>query len=144
MCVERVLSSNVPAAAGTPVTEPASPPKGRGFPIWPVVIIGAIVLDILAFMLVPPYPKGEPGTPISGIGDLITANLELPAPHIAFDLDAAHPADPAAIVAFHPSITNSILTTWLVMAVVLILAIGATRSLKLLPRGVQNVVEFIY
>jgi F-type H+-transporting ATPase subunit a len=143
MCVERVLSSTVPAAASAPVTEPAQPKK-RGFPIWPVVIIGAIVLDILAFMLVPPFPKDEPGVPIAGIGDLITANLELPAPHIWLDLDAHNPADPAAIVAFHPSITNSILTTWLVMAVVLILAIAASRGLRLVPRRVQNVAEFIY
>jgi F-type H+-transporting ATPase subunit a len=144
MCVERVLSSTVPAAEGGPVTEPASQPKGRGFPIWPVVIIGAIVLDILAFMLVPPFPKGEPGAPISGIGDLIGANLELPAPHIVLDLDEHNPADPAAIVAFHPSITSSILTTWIVMAVVLVLGIVATRGLKLVPRGVQNAVEAIY
>jgi F-type H+-transporting ATPase subunit a len=143
MCVERVLSSTVPAAAGAPVTEPAQPKK-RGFPVWPVVIVGAIVLNILAFMLVPPFPKGEPGTPISGIADLITANLELPAPHINLDLDPEHPADPAAIVAFHPSITNTIFTTWIVAGIVLILAVFATRGLKLVPRGVQNAVEFIY
>lgn len=143
MCVERVLSSNVPAAAGSPVAEPA-PPRKRGFPVWPVVIVGAIVLDILAFLLVPPFPKGEPGTPISGIGDLIGANLELPAPHIVYDFDARNPANPAAIVAFHPSITSSILTTWIVMAVVLVLAIGASRGLRLVPRGVQNTVEFVY
>lgn len=143
MCVERVLSSTVPAAAGGPVTAPEQP-RRRGFPIWPVVIVGAIVLDILAFMLVPPFPKGEPGAPVTGIGDLIGANLELPAPHIVLDLDEHHPADPAAIVTVHPSITSSILTTWLVMAVVLILAIAATRGLKLVPRGAQNAVEAIY
>jgi len=144
MCVERVLSSNVPVPEGAPVSTPASPPKGRGFPIWPALILGAIVLDVLAFILVPPFPKDAPGTSVTGIGDLITANLELPAPHIVWDLDAAHPADPAAIVAFHPSITNSILTTWLVMALVLILAFIATRGLKLVPRAMQNAVEFIY
>jgi F-type H+-transporting ATPase subunit a len=143
MCVERVLSSTVPAAAGAPVAEPAQPKK-RGFPVWPVLIIGAIVLDIVAFVAVPPYPKGEPGTPISGISDLIVANLELPAPHINLDLDPAHPADPAAIVAFHPSITNTIFTTWIVMIVVLLLAIAASRGLRLVPRRVQNIVEFIY
>jgi F-type H+-transporting ATPase subunit a len=144
MCVERVLSSTVPAAAGGPVTEPASQPKGRGFPIWPVVIVGAIVLDILAFMLVPPFPKGAPGTPISGIGDLIGANLELPAPHVVLDLDEHNPADPTAIVSMHASITSSILTTWIVMVVVLALAIVASRGLRLVPRRVQNIVEFIY
>jgi F-type H+-transporting ATPase subunit a len=144
MCVERVLSSNVPVADGAPVNATPSPPKGRAFPKWPVLIVGAIVLDVLAYFLVPPYPKGEPGAPVAGIGDLISANLELPAPHIAFDFDPAHAADPAAIVAFHPSISSSILTTWIVMAVVLILAFLATRGMKLIPRGAQNAVEAIY
>src|SRR5205814_2151282 len=78
------------------------------------------------------------------IGDLIGANLELPAPHIVYDFDPAHAADPAAIVTIHPSISSSILTTWLVMIVVLFLAIAATRGLRLLPRRAQNVVEAIY
>src|SRR5215212_4455125 len=122
MCVERVLSSNAPAA-GVPASESESQPRRRGFPIWPVLIIGAIVLDTVAFLLVPPFPKGAPGQSISGIGDLISANLELPAPHVVLDLHPAHPADPTAIVTSHPSISAPILTTWIVMAIVLILAI---------------------
>jgi len=142
-CVEQVLSSNAPAAEA-PVSVPESRPKRGGFPKWRVLIIGAIVLDILAFMFVPPFPKGEPGAPIAGIGDLISANLELPAPHIVLDLDPSNPADPTAILSSHPSISASILTTWLVMIVVLLLAFIATRGLRLVPRGMQNAVEFIY
>jgi F-type H+-transporting ATPase subunit a len=144
MCVERVLSSNVPAVDSAPAQAPASQPGRRGINRWVIVIVGVIVLDILAFIFIPPYPKGQPGTPISGIGDLITANLELPAPHIVYDFAPNNPADPAAIVTFHPSITSSIVTTWLVMIVVLLLAIIATRGMKLLPRTLQNGFEYIY
>src|SRR4051812_12983158 len=145
MCVERVLSSNVPATDSAPVQTPEPQPRRLfGLPFWPTLIIGAIVLDIVAFFLVPPYPKGAPGTPISGIGDLITANLELPAPHIVWDFDPGNPADPAAIVTFHPSITSSIVTTWLVMVVVLVLAFIATRGMKIMPRTLQNGFEYIY
>src|SRR3954447_3160978 len=145
MCVERVLSSNVPATDSALVQTPEPQPRRLfGLPFWPTLIIGAIVLDVAAFFIVPPYPKGAPGTPIAGIGDLIGANLELPAPHIVYDFDPANPADPAAIVTFHPSITSSILTTWLVMVVVLLLAFIATRGMKLVPTRVQNAAEYIY
>jgi F-type H+-transporting ATPase subunit a len=104
------------------------------------LIAGIIVLDILAFMFVPPYPKEHPGEPVAGIGDLISANIELPAPHVVW---GEHP--PAgAILFFQPSITNTLLTSWILMAVILLLILLATRGLKLVPGGVQNVVEFVY
>ena len=137
--------SDAPAAAGAPESVPQPlAPRPRRFPIWPAILIGAVVLDILAFIFVPPFPAGHPGSPISGIGDLISANLELPAPHVVLDLDPANPGDPTAIVSARPSITSTIFTTWLVMAVVLVLAIAATRGMRLVPRPVQNAVEFIY
>jgi F-type H+-transporting ATPase subunit a len=39
-------------------------------------------------------------------------------------------------------ISNHVLTTWLVMAVLVIFAIVATRKMSLVPRGVQNFAEF--
>ena len=38
-------------------------------------------------IFVPPFPMGQPGEPISGIGDLIKANLEFPAPARRLELD---------------------------------------------------------
>lgn len=106
-----------------------------------LAIVGIIVLDILAFMFIPPFPLGQPGEPVTGIGDLILANLEFPVPHVIFP-DGAHA--PTSIISFEPSITATIFTTWLVMAVVLIMFIAATRSIRLIPSGTQNVVEFAY
>ena len=92
MCVERVLSSNVPATGGSR-PEAAPPPKKSFLQRLSRVAAahpGRRPLDILAFFLVPPFPKGEPGQPVAGIGDLISANLELPAPHVVWDLDPAN------------------------------------------------------
>jgi F-type H+-transporting ATPase subunit a len=93
---------------------------------------------------VPPYPAGNPGQPVSGIVDLITANFEFPAPPVAWDLapESAPPAD--AIVFFHPSISASILTTWFVMAFIIVLAFLATRRLRLVPGPVANAIEAVY
>ena len=85
-----------------------------------VLILGIFVLDVLALVLVPPYPKGEPGQPVQGISDLILANLELPAPEVV--LPVGHHSPPG-IVFFDVSISNTIITTWLVIAVVLFIAV---------------------
>ena len=131
-----------PADVEAVVAEP--PKRGRGKRFWLGLIAAIVVLDVLAFILVPPYPAGQPGVPISGIGDLISANLELPAPHVVYDFDPAHAPEPSAIAFFHLSITSTILTTWLVMLVVLAIAWMATRGMKLIPTGLQNGFEAAY
>jgi F-type H+-transporting ATPase subunit a len=103
-----------------------------------------VVLDVLAFIFVPPFPIGEPGKPVSGIGDLIKANLELPAPHVIFDLAPNDPVPAGSILSFHPSITNTIVSTWLVMLVVLLIAFLGTRRLRMTPGGYQNLLEFTW
>jgi F-type H+-transporting ATPase subunit a len=51
---------------------------------------------------------------------------------------------PGQIVFFHPSITSTIFTTWLVIIVVVALAFIATRGMRLAPTAIQNGFEFIY
>ena len=106
-----------------------------------VLILGIFVLDVLALVLVPPYPKGAPGQPVQGISDLILANLELPAPEVV--LPAGHHSPPG-IVFFDVSISNTIITTWLVIAVVLFIAVIARLMMRWLPGGFQNFVEWAY
>ncbi|HEX5589590.1 MAG TPA: F0F1 ATP synthase subunit A, partial [Candidatus Limnocylindrales bacterium] len=105
-------------------------------------LVAVIVLDVLAVLFVPPFPPGQPGEPIQFPGDGITANLELPAPHVVWDLDPGTHSE--GILQFHPSITSSILTSWIVMAVILLVMVLATRRIRDVPTGVQNVVEFAY
>jgi len=108
-----------------------------------IALVAVVVLDILAALFVPPFPKGgQPGDAFAFPADGIGANLELPAPHVIWDL--APDVASSGIVQFHPSITSSILTQWIVIVVVLTLMIGATRGMKTIPGRAQNVVEFAY
>ena len=132
-----------PAATPAPGAPPDAAPRSRRN-LWLALIAAVVVLDIVAFLVVPPYAPGNPGQPVSGIADLIGANFELPAPLVVVDLAPNDPVAPGAIVFFHPSITASLLTMWLVMALILVVAFAATRGLKMVPRGVQNAVEMVY
>ncbi len=107
-------------------------------------IAGIIGLDILAAIFVPPFPIGEPGKPVAGIGDLINANLEFPAPHVVFDLAPSDPIADGAILFFHPSISAPLFTMWFVMAAILIVAFLSVRGMTMVPGRVQNAVEFAW
>jgi F-type H+-transporting ATPase subunit a len=40
-------------------------------------------------------------------------------------------------------VTNSLITTWIVMAILILVAILASRNIRLIPRGLQNMLEFV-
>jgi F-type H+-transporting ATPase subunit a len=131
--------------AGEPAaTEPAPTPARRSNLRRNILLLIAavIVFDVAAAILVPPFPKGQPGVPISGIGDLIAANLEFPAPEVVWPASAVHEKPP--IIGASVSITNTLLTMWLVMAVLLAVFIVAGRLLKPVPGRVQNALEFAW
>jgi len=134
-----------PADAGEPAaTEPAPAPAGRSNRRRNILLllVAVIALDVAAAIVVPPFPKGAPGQPIKGIGDLILANLEFPQPEVVWPASAAHQKLP--IVGASVSITNSLLTMWLVMGVLLLVFIVAGRMLKDVPGRLQNAVEFAW
>ena len=122
---------------------PAAPPPSRLRRNIGILLLAIIVIDILAYLVIPPY-AGEPGTPVSGIADLINANLEFPNPNVVLDLAPGQPVDPGAILFFHPSISAPLLTMWIVMGLILVGAFLAARGLTEVPGRVQNAVEFIW
>ena len=71
--------------------------------------------------LFPPFPRdGAPGDACAFPVCFIEGSLEFPAPHIVIDFaPATRLPTPSALVTFHPSISNTILTMWIVMALVL-------------------------
>jgi F-type H+-transporting ATPase subunit a len=125
-----------------PPPEPATRPSNRRRNIL-VLIAAVIVFDILAYIVVPPY-AGSPGTPVTGIGDLIAANLEFPAPHVLWDFAPNDPVAPGAILFFHPSITNTLFTMWIVMAVIIGVTFLASRAMKPVPGRAQNAIELAW
>jgi F-type H+-transporting ATPase subunit a len=130
------------AIAATPTEQRAA---RRGLSARWFVLIGAvIVLNIAAFILVPPFPRdGSPGDECAFPVCFINGTLEFPAPHVVWAPEGVDTHSDALIV-FTPSISSSILTMWIVMAIVLSAAILMTRGRKLVPGSGQNVFEAFY
>jgi F-type H+-transporting ATPase subunit a len=121
----------------------ASPdaPRSRR-PLIIALLVGVIAVDVLAWLFVPPFPLGQPGKAIGGISDLIMANLEFPAPHVVWSPSGEAHALP--ILSFDVSITNTLLTMWLVMGLLLIVFIVAGSRIQPIPGRLQNAVEFAW
>ena len=114
-----------------------------------LAVLAAVVLLIVAFVLVPPFGVNEnnvadPDRPFAYPGDAIRANFELPIPHVAFDLDPSTPIDHHSLVTFDPTISSSLFTGWIVMAVIIVLAIILSRGISLVPGKRQNALEYAY
>ncbi|MFH0750679.1 MAG: F0F1 ATP synthase subunit A [Chloroflexota bacterium] len=123
----------------------ARPPRRRVHPVvW--LILAVVLLDAIAFLVVPPFPKGgAPGDPCAFPVCFINGNLEFPPPHVIWDLDPSNPMPGGSLViAFHPSITSTLLTMWIVELVLLIVGFAATRRPRSVPGRLQNFVEWAY
>jgi F-type H+-transporting ATPase subunit a len=108
-----------------------------------LLIVAIIVVDVLAFIAFPPFDP----TPAEGVTDcaypvcFINGNLELPAPHAV--LPIGHHS-PAGLVIFDVSITSTLITLWIVAALVVVVMAFLLRGRQLVPSGRQNVAEWIY
>jgi F-type H+-transporting ATPase subunit a len=111
--------------------------------LWLAVIV--VVLDVVAVQVSPPFPAGgEPGQACSFPECYVRSAIELPPPEVVADFQPDTAPSSAPMFYFHPSISSTILTMWIVMAVLLLVGFLATRRMRLVPRGVQNVVEWAY
>ena len=132
-----------PEVAEAPAPQPGS---GRGLSSRWFLIIGAvIVFNIIALIFVPPFPKeGAPGDACAFPVCYIEGTLEFPAPHVVWAPEGSTPPPASALIVFYPSISSTILTMWIVMAIVLIVSILMVRGSKLIPGRAQNVFEWFY
>ena len=97
--------------------------------------LGVILLDAIAII-------AFGGVGLNNFpGDVIKRALEPIVPHTVIDL-GGDPNHAASLFDFYPSITGSIIMSWIVMAVVIIPLTIAARRLKEIPSGAQNVLEF--
>ena len=97
--------------------------------------LGVILLDAIAIVMFG-------GVGLNNFpGDVIKRALEPIVPHTVIDL-GGDPTHAASLFDFYPSITGSIIMSWIVMAVVIIPLTIAARRLKEIPSGAQNVLEF--
>jgi len=97
--------------------------------------LGVLALDIFAGII--SNGAGLEGFP----GGVIAKALEPIVPHAVINLGSEE-HHVATLFDFYPSITGSIIMSWIVMAVVIIPLTIAARRLKEIPSGAQNVLEF--
>ena len=110
-----------------------------------LLLLAVIVVDIVAMVLVPPFPRGgTSGDACAYPVCFIDGNLEFPPPHVVWDLDPESSLTGALAIGFDVSITSTIVTMWIVEILLLVVAIAATRRMSLVPRGLQNFMEFVY
>jgi F-type H+-transporting ATPase subunit a len=129
--------------AEAPQTAPT--PKKSMRNRWLLLIAAVIVLDIAALIAFPPFPKGGvPGQACDFPACFITGSLEFPAPHTVFDLAPASAPAATDLVTFHPSISSTLLTMWIVMILVVVGARVMTQGAKLIPGRAQNIFETVY
>jgi F-type H+-transporting ATPase subunit a len=140
-----VSSEQRPAAE----TEPGS--SGSGAPgggnrkrNWILFLAAILVLNVLAIVFVPPFPRDEPGEPCAYPACWIEGSLEFPQPHVVYDFDPANAPEGLPLLQAHPSITSSIFTMWIVMAILLVVLIWVARTRQTIPGTAQNIVEAVY
>ena len=97
--------------------------------------LGVLALD--AFAIATFGGVGLNGFP----GDVIKRALEPIVPYTVIDL-GGDPAHVASLFDFYPSITGSIIMSWIIMAAIIIPLTIAARRLKEVPGRVQNTLEF--
>ncbi len=133
------LGSDAVQAAGTV----ASGGGGNRRTIY-LIVLAAIASLVVAFILVPPFDPVDRADGFDYPIDAIRANFELPAPHVPIDLDPSTPIDHHSLITFDLTISSSLLTGWIVMLVILVLAAFMARSIKVVPSGGQNALEYAY
>jgi F-type H+-transporting ATPase subunit a len=112
---------------------------------WFLLIGGVIVFNILAFILVPPFPRGgAPGDECAFPVCFIDGTLEFPSPHVVWAPDGSEPPAADQLIVFYPSISSTILTMWIVIALVLVISILMVRRATLIPGRAQNIFEWFY
>jgi F-type H+-transporting ATPase subunit a len=121
-------------------------PKPRGVIRWiALATLGILVLQIAAIFFAPPLPQnndpdGEFNFPADG---MVGANIELPAPHVVFDpTPATEPSHD--LLTFDITITNTMFTAWIVMAIIIVLVFLMSRGISIKPTGRQNAIEYVY
>ena len=111
---------------------------------WLLLAMAAIVApQIAAFFIVPPFSPEHPDEPFQYPRDAILANFELPAPHVAFDPSPDSPPS-HDLLTFDVTVSSSLFTGWLVMAVIILLAFWLSRRVSVVPGQRQNALEYVY
>ena len=136
------MTSERPAAIDSPDAGVESDaPEGRSWPKWALLFGLVVIANVLTIILVPPFNAAHPNEACAYPVCFIEGTLELPAPHVVFPV--GHHA-PSGLIVWDVSISSSILTMWIIMAVVIVALIAMTWKRERIPGRWQNAIEALY
>lgn len=124
---------------------PSDAKKGTPWLLIGVLLLVILAADVIGFLVFPPFDKENPGGACEFPVCFINGNLELPAPEVLWRLNGpAEEAPTSLIVTDDISITNTIVTMWVVSVLVIVLLFLMTRGKEMVPGKVQNAMEYIW
>lgn len=135
------MTSEEPAAIESP-----APRTGRSRRTNWLILLGlALVANIAAFVFFPPFDKADPTSgscpyPVC----YINGTLEAPNPYVVWDLSPETAPEGLPLIQFHPSISASIFTMWIITVLMVVGLVLMTRRRDMIPGGAQNVIEALY
>src|SRR6188768_1911817 len=98
-------------ASDREIAAPAQKPAGTSRRRWLLAAIPIlIVIDLIAYFLVPPFPPGEPGLVCDFPVCFINGNFEFPSPSTVI----GQAPEPGQIVTFAVGISSTLFTMWIV------------------------------
>ena len=134
------MTSEQPAAIETTAQKGGRSRKQN----WLLIFGLVIAANIAAFVFFPPFDKKDPSGPCNYPVCFINGTLEFPAPYIVWDPDPETAPTALPLVQFRPNITSSILTMWIISAILIVTLIALTRGMKRVPGRGQNAIEALY
>ena len=147
------MTSDEPAAIEPKAVD--SPKRGRSSKVNWLLLIGlSFVLTLAAFIVAPPFDKEHPDEPCPYPVCFINGTLELVAPHVlwpphdeehAVEGEGEHAeAEPPPLITWDISITNTILTMWIISVLMVVSLLLLTRKRDMIPGRAQNAIEALY
>ncbi len=133
-----------PETATSPVEAPRPvSTMRRKLNILAIAAVLVVVVDVLALIAFPPGNTEDPSASYSWPADAIRQNIEPLIPHVVWDPTPDSP--PAtSLITFDVTISSSLFTMWIVMAIGIVLVLAATRRRREIPGPMQNAVEYVY
>jgi F-type H+-transporting ATPase subunit a len=107
--------------------------------LWYLIPL-VILIDVVALFVSPPQNTSSPDEACAFPACFVESTLHLPAPHVVWTAGG----EPAAtgMISAQVSVTDSLLTMFIVTAIVLVGLIVMTRGLRLIPGPLQNFMEW--
>jgi F-type H+-transporting ATPase subunit a len=119
---------------------PAAPAAARRRSRWWLIIPALLVLDILAYFVVPPFEPADPTAACQFPVCFINGNFEFPAPATVFGTAPEN----GQILTFAVGISSTLLTMWIVGGLLLVAAGLLGRLRQEVPGRVQNASEWAF